>query len=149
MYVSSIMHGWGLEWTPKTSYWEGAYIEENPGSFPERLESGWPLPIVETETNRGLQEYIWKGTFLGWLFSWARCASTREFCPALATLVGPIQNIFSSLYIVFFPIVQQAGQFSSCYFTNLFLRMCQTCSLIKPPGSLHIHTGDFATHWIH
>ncbi len=29
------------------SYWEGAYIEENPGSFPERLERGWPLPTVE------------------------------------------------------------------------------------------------------
>jgi hypothetical protein len=27
------------------------------------------------------------------LVRWARCAGTRDFCPALAFLLGPVQNI--------------------------------------------------------
>ncbi len=37
---------------------------------------------------------------LPWLVRWAWCAGTRDFCPALAALVGPVQNIFSSLYTI-------------------------------------------------
>jgi hypothetical protein len=33
---------------------------------------------------------------LPWLVCWACRASTRDFCPALDALVGPIQDIFSS-----------------------------------------------------
>jgi hypothetical protein len=35
-----------------------------------------------------------KGVIL-WLVCWAPCAGTRDFCPALDALVGPVQNIFS------------------------------------------------------
>jgi hypothetical protein len=32
---------------------------------------------------------------LPWLFRWAFChADTRDFCSALAALIGPVQNIF-------------------------------------------------------
>ncbi len=43
----------------------------------------------------GLREYKWKGV-LSWLVRWACRASTRDFFPALAGLVGPVQNTFSS-----------------------------------------------------
>jgi hypothetical protein len=45
------------------------------------------------------QQVHMKGV-LSWLVHWARCASTRDFCPALAALVGPVQNICSSPYTV-------------------------------------------------
>jgi hypothetical protein len=32
---------------------------------------------------------------LPWLVRWARRAGTRDFYPALAALVSPVQNIFS------------------------------------------------------
>jgi hypothetical protein len=38
---------------------------------------------------------------LPWLVSWAHRAGTGDFCPALAALVSPLQNIFPS---------QQSGQ---------------------------------------
>jgi hypothetical protein len=44
---------------------------------------------------------------------WIRHAGTRDFCPPLAALVSPEQNIFSSpdtILIHFVPIAQQAGQ---------------------------------------
>jgi hypothetical protein len=49
---------------------------------------------------------------LPWLVRWACRASKRDFCSALAALVGPVQNIFSSLYTIqfFVPIAQQVGQ---------------------------------------
>jgi hypothetical protein len=87
----------------------------------------WPLLNVETEVN----EYIWKESFLGlkmrqmgtqgvhlkgvfpWLITWARCACTGDFYPALAALVSPVQNIFFiavHYFTSFVPKVQQAGQ---------------------------------------
>jgi hypothetical protein len=33
--------------------------------------------------------------FHPWLAHWVRHAGTRNFCPAFADLVGPLQNIFS------------------------------------------------------
>ncbi len=53
-----------------------------------------------------------KGVF-PWLVSWALCAGTRDFYPALAALVSPVQNIFSSLDTISInlsSIVQQARQ---------------------------------------
>jgi hypothetical protein len=50
---------------------------------------------------------------LPWLVSWAICAGTRNFCSALAALVGPVQNILflTILYFsLFLFIAQQAGQ---------------------------------------
>ncbi len=41
---------------------------------------------------------------LPWLVRWACCAGTRDFCPALAALVGPVQNIFSSPYTISMPL---------------------------------------------
>jgi hypothetical protein len=37
---------------------------------------------------------------LPWLVLLARVVGTRDFCHALAALVGPVQNIFSSPYTV-------------------------------------------------
>jgi hypothetical protein len=53
-----------------------------------------------------------KGSFL-WLVRWALPVGTRDFCPDLATLIGPVQNIFfpTGYYLnSFVPIAQQAGQ---------------------------------------
>ncbi len=33
---------------------------------------------------------------LPWFARWARCRRSKDFCPALAALVGPVQNIFFS-----------------------------------------------------
>jgi hypothetical protein len=44
---------------------------------------------------------------LSCLVRWACSAGTREFCSALAALVGPVQNIFFSSFV---PISQQADQ---------------------------------------
>ncbi len=54
-------------------------------------KEGWPLLNVETVRQMGTQQVHMKGV-LSWLVHWARCASTRDFCPALAALVGPVQN---------------------------------------------------------
>ncbi len=41
----------------------------------------------------GTQRVQMKGV-LPWLVRWARHARTRDFCPALAALVSPVQNVF-------------------------------------------------------
>ncbi len=61
---------------------------------------------------------------LSWLVRWARHAGTRDFYPALAALVSPVQNI--SPYTIFnlcIPIAQQPGQ---------------ACSRAGPPMSLNV-----------
>jgi hypothetical protein len=56
---------------------------------------GWPLLTVETEAN-GTQRVQMKEAF-PWLVRWALRTATREFFyPALAALVSPVQNSFSS-----------------------------------------------------
>jgi hypothetical protein len=45
---------------------------------------------VKTETNGDLRVHM-KGA-LPWLVHWARHAGTRDVCPALAALVGQVQN---------------------------------------------------------
>jgi hypothetical protein len=48
----------------------------------------------------GTQRVLMKGG-PSWLVRWALRAGTRDFCPALAALVGPVQNIcFSTLYTI-------------------------------------------------
>ncbi len=61
-------------------------------------------PTVETEvmgTQRG--QMI---PFLPWLVRWTRRAGTNRFCPALAALVSPVQNIIFTLLV---HIAQQPG----------------------------------------
>jgi hypothetical protein len=52
--------------------------------------------------------------YSSWWVHWACRASTKDFCRALAALVGPAQNNFFLLTIHYFtsfvPIAQQAGQ---------------------------------------
>jgi hypothetical protein len=48
-----------------------------------------------------------KGVFF-WLVHWARRAGARDFYSALADLVGPVQNIFSSPYTIHFFCPHQA-----------------------------------------
>jgi hypothetical protein len=48
-----------------------------------------------------------------WLVHWACRGGRRDFCFALAALVGPVENIFFltvQYFNYFFPIAQQAGQ---------------------------------------
>jgi hypothetical protein len=59
----------------------------------------------------GTQRVQTKGV-LSWLMRWALHAGTRGFFPALAALVGPIQNIFFlsiHYFDSFVPIAQEAG----------------------------------------
>ncbi len=49
---------------------------------------------VETEENRDYWLHMKGG--LPWLVRWAPHASTIEFCPVLAKIVSPVQNIISS-----------------------------------------------------
>jgi hypothetical protein len=56
------------------------------------IREGWPLLSVENEAN-GTQGVHMKGV-LPWLVHWARCAATRDFCPALDAQSGPVQNIY-------------------------------------------------------
>ncbi len=73
----------------------------------------------------GTQRVQMKGV-LPWLVRWALRAGTRDFCPALAAHVRPVQNIFSSpvhYYNSFVPIAQQDGQavVSGCLSLNVCL----------------------------
>ncbi len=54
---------------------------------------GWPLLTVLKLRWMGTQGVQMKVVLVG-CFRWACRAGTRKFCPALAALVGPIQNIF-------------------------------------------------------
>ncbi len=59
---------------------------------------------------------------LPWLVRWT---CTRDFCPALAALVGPVENIYflTVHYFNFFvPIAQQARQ--AAVLDRLSLSMC-------------------------
>jgi hypothetical protein len=54
----------------------------------------------------GTQRVEVKGV-IPWLFHWACRAGTRDYCSALAALVGPVQNIFFvtvHYFNLFFPI---------------------------------------------
>jgi hypothetical protein len=74
---------------------------------------GWPLLTVETEVNgEGTQRGQMKGVLFGLVY-WACRAGTRDFCSALAALVGPAQTIsFLSVHYFFSPIAQQAGHWA-------------------------------------
>jgi hypothetical protein len=69
--------------------------------------------------------------FLSLLVRLTRCTGARDFCPALAALVVPDQNIFSPtihFFSSFFPIAQQAGQ------AVVLGRLCVSSINISPLG---------------
>jgi hypothetical protein len=51
------------------------------------IRVGWPLLTVETEANEVAR--ITTERVLPWLVRWVCGACTRDFCTALAALVGP------------------------------------------------------------
>jgi hypothetical protein len=57
---------------------------------------GWPLLTVETEVNWESKSANERGPSFAGLLGLSCRYSTRYFCSALAALVGPVQNIFSS-----------------------------------------------------
>ncbi len=57
---------------------------------PERLERGGPCRLLKLR-QMGTQRVQMKGVLR---------AGTRGFCPTLAAVVGPVQNIFFSLYTI-------------------------------------------------
>ncbi len=77
---------------------------------------GWPLLMFETELRQigtqGVRTYERGPPPLPWLVRWPRCAGTRDIFPALTTLVGPVQNIFSTIHYFpsFDPIAPSAWQ---------------------------------------
>jgi hypothetical protein len=77
-----ILKGWG---------WGGGLKQKD-------YREGWPLLAVETEVNGDSKSANERGPFLVGLLAFR--ASTIDFCSALAALVGPIQNIFSSPYTI-------------------------------------------------
>ncbi len=69
---------------------------------PRETREGWPKLTVETEANGDSRSTYERGPSLV-----VRCRyNTRDCWPALAALVGPVQNIFIS----FVPTAQEAGQ---------------------------------------
>ncbi len=73
---------------------------------------GWPLLTVETEVNADSRSTNEKAPIL---VLRACGAGARDFCPALAALVGPVKNTFFltvklHYFISFVHIAQQAGQ---------------------------------------
>ncbi len=82
----------------------------------------------------GLLKLRWMGTqrvqmngVLLWLVRWECRASTWVFCPSLAALVGPEQNIFSSLFSISIPLSTFPSKLGrqSC---------CDTCLLVCVSG---------------
>ncbi len=59
----------------------------------------------------GTQRLLMKAV-LPWLIRRARCVSARDFCPALAALVGPVQHIF------FFTVHYLKGQCHEIFFAS-------------------------------
>jgi hypothetical protein len=81
------------------------------------MKGGGRAPPTHTSLGKfypqiGTQRVQMKG-ILPLLVRWALCAGTRDFCPNLTALVGPVQNIFFLIvcyFNSFIPIAQQAGQ---------------------------------------
>jgi hypothetical protein len=70
----------------------------------------------------GTQRVQMKGVF-PWLVRWTRHTGTRDFWPALADLVSPVQNTFSSPYTIsvhLSPSPSQLGR-QSCLVASLFV----------------------------
>ncbi len=66
------------------------------GIYPERLERGGGGGLLTIKTEENEDSKSTNERVLPWLVHWACRAGTRDFCPASAALVSPVQNIFSS-----------------------------------------------------
>jgi hypothetical protein len=76
----------------------------------KETKEGWPLLTVETEVDRDSNST--NERVLPWLVRWARRASTKDFCLALAALVSQLQNIIFlplHFFTLLVPIIQQPG----------------------------------------
>ncbi len=51
---------------------------------------------VENDANGDSSSTVHVQGVLFWMVRWARCAGPRDFCPALAAIVGPVKNVFFS-----------------------------------------------------
>ncbi len=96
--------------------------------LPRETRERWTLLTVETVVNwDSWSTYEW-GPFL--VVCWARCAGTRDFCPGLAALVDPVQNILflaAHYFTSFILIAQQTRQavVTRRLSFNMFLRFCR------------------------
>ncbi len=61
---------------------------------------GWSLLTVKTEANRDSLSTYERGPSLVGLLGLSCTAGTREFCPALAALVGPVANILPNTILL-------------------------------------------------
>ncbi len=68
----------------------------------ERLELGGPCWLLKLRW-MGTQRGQMKGVH-SWLVYWACRADTKDFCSALAALVGPSKIFFSSPYTIYIPL---------------------------------------------
>jgi hypothetical protein len=64
-------------------------------SMPRKTRKGWPLMTDETEVNGDSKSTNDRGPSLVGSLGLS-CRRYKRFCSALAALVGPVQNIFSS-----------------------------------------------------
>jgi hypothetical protein len=92
----------------------------------QNLFEGWRLLKL---SQMGTQVVHMKGVLL-WLVRWAHCAYKREFCPALATLFGPVK------YIVFLTAYTTVCHFICPHCpTSWPKQSCQVaCLLIRVSG---------------
>jgi len=103
----------------------------NPSLFTREVREGWPM-TVETEANgdswstngRGLSLARFVDLYIFLFIEACRPTGFMLFCPALAALVRPVQNIFfppHTSFTSFVPIAQRAGQ---AVVPGLSLNMC-------------------------
>jgi hypothetical protein len=94
---------------------------------PIETRERWPLLTVETEVNGDSKSTNERCPSL--VGHWACRAVTRDFCSALAALVGSVQNIvFLTVHYFnsFVPIAQQSGQavVLGCLSLSICLWLC-------------------------
>ena len=78
----------------------------------------------------GLEEYIWKGFFLGWFFGLVM-PGTKDFFPALAALVCQVKNcVFLTIY--YFPVTGSKPCRQLCSVACLFICVSGT-NQVGPP----------------
>ncbi len=99
--------------------------------------------VLKTEANQMRTQWVHIKRVLPWLVPRARRVGTRDFCTAVAALVGPVENIFFlsvrvHYFTSFVPIAQQA---------ELGRQSCRvTCLLICV--SLHINSLNVTHRWM-
>ncbi len=96
--------------------------------FRETREGWCALLIVETEANGDSKSSNERGPSM--VGSLGSSCLYKRFCPALAALVGPVENIFFGTlhyFNSFVPIAQHAGQ--AVVQSRLSLNVCLWCTL--------------------